>query len=564
MVLKSLCAGLFEMAQRLRGMEEFLMDLAASPAEAAHLLDRVLEVKLAYWRAALAALGDVVDVVAEGDDYGTQQSLLVSPATFRTLFKPRLAELVREMKRGAPEAFVFFHSCGSVRKILPDFIEIGVEALNPVQTTAAGMEPRELKREFGRDIAFWGGGVDTQSVLPHGTPAEVAEDVRRNLDALAEGGGYVFGTVHNIQADVPAENVVAMVEALRAHGAARSRPPTVRRGPRSPEHGRGPVERSGRRPWPRLRFVVAGLLCLASTSNYLDRQALSVLADTVKRDLGFSAADYADITSAFLLSYMVMYLVGGWIVDRIGTRWSFLLFASAWSLVTMAHGLASSVRGFQAARFLLGATQPVNFPAGVRAAAEWFPMRERALAVGVFNAGTALGSTLAVPIVSAVALLAGWRWAFAIVGESGVPLGGGVGPHLPAPEGPPAAGRGRAPPHRRGPRGPGGPAAAAPRPRADEGDLGMCRRARDDRPHHVLPHLLGASLPAAGARVLPRAARGGGLGPVRGLRARKRRRGGGAPRPHGPGPVPRPRAQGLDARGRGLERAGAPGPRPRR
>lgn len=227
-VLKSLSAGLFEMAQRLRGMEEFLMDLAASPAEAAHLLDRVLEVKLAYWRAALGALGDVVDVVAEGDDYGTQQSLLVSPATFRTLFKPRLAALVREMKRGAPEAFVFFHSCGSVRRILPDLIEIGVEALNPVQTTAVGMEPGELKREFGRDIAFWGGGVDTQGVLPHGTPTEVAEDVRRHIDTLAEGGGYVFGTVHNIQADVPAENVVALVEALRAHDTARTgRTPSV-------------------------------------------------------------------------------------------------------------------------------------------------------------------------------------------------------------------------------------------------------------------------------------------------------------------------------------------------
>mgnify|MGYP003504272955 FL=1 len=169
---------------------------------------------------------------------------------------------------------------------------------------------------------------------------------------------------------------------------------------------------------PRLRFVIAGLLCLASASNYLDRQALSVLADTVKRDLGLSAADYADINSAFLLAYMVMYLVGGWIVDRIGTRRSFLLFASAWSLATMAHGLVSSLRGFQGARLLLGATQPVNFPAGVRAVAEWFPMRERALAIGLFNAGTALGSTLAVPIVSAVALLAGWRLAFVIVGYS--------------------------------------------------------------------------------------------------------------------------------------------------
>jgi ACS family hexuronate transporter-like MFS transporter len=117
---------------------------------------------------------------------------------------------------------------------------------------------------------------------------------------------------------------------------------------------------------------------------------------------------------------MVMYLVGGWIVDRIGTRWSFIVFASLWSLATMVHGLASSVREFQAARLLLGATQPVNFPAGVRAAAEWFPMRERAMAIGVFNAGTALGSTLAVPIVSAAALLAGWRWAFAIVGVLGL------------------------------------------------------------------------------------------------------------------------------------------------
>ena len=159
-------------------------------------------------------------------------------------------------------------------------------------------------------------------------------------------------------------------------------------------------------PIRHLRFGVAALLCLASTLNYLDRQTLSVLADTIKRELGLSASDYANITSAFLVSYMVMYLVGGRIVDRIGTRASFLIFASAWSLATMLHGLAGSVRQFQAARLLLGATQPVNFPAGVRAVAEWFPMRERALAVGIFNAGTALGSTLAVPVVSAIALLA--------------------------------------------------------------------------------------------------------------------------------------------------------------
>ncbi|HSB62155.1 MAG TPA: MFS transporter, partial [Vicinamibacteria bacterium] len=168
-----------------------------------------------------------------------------------------------------------------------------------------------------------------------------------------------------------------------------------------------------------LRFRVAALLCLASTVNYLDRQTLSVLAETIQRELGLLATDYADITSAFLVSYTVMYLVGGRIVDLVGTRWSFLVFASAWSLATMAHGLAGTVRQFQAARLLLGATQPVNFPAGVRAVAEWFPMRERALGVGIFNAGTALGSTLAVPLVSAIALLVGWRWTFAVTGGLG-------------------------------------------------------------------------------------------------------------------------------------------------
>jgi uroporphyrinogen decarboxylase len=211
-------------------MEAFLIDLVESPAEAGRLLDRVLEVKLDYWRAALAALGDLVDVVADGDDYGTQQSMLVSPASFRSVFKPRLAELVRAMKRGAPGAFAFFHSCGSVRKILPDLIEIGVDVLNPVQTTAAGMEPVGLKRDFGKDVSFWGGGVDTQGVLPRGTPGEVRDDVRRHVDALAPGGGFVFCTVHNIQADVPPENVVAMVEELRTHA------PTPRLGGGADEH----------------------------------------------------------------------------------------------------------------------------------------------------------------------------------------------------------------------------------------------------------------------------------------------------------------------------------------
>jgi uroporphyrinogen decarboxylase len=104
-----------------------------------------------------------------------------------------------------------------VRPLVPDFIELGVDVLNPIHVTATGMEPAALKRDFGRDLVFWGGGVETQSVLPFGTPQDVKDNVRRNLDALAPGGGYVFNTIHNIQADVPPENIVAMWEALREY-----------------------------------------------------------------------------------------------------------------------------------------------------------------------------------------------------------------------------------------------------------------------------------------------------------------------------------------------------------
>ncbi|MGH9159806.1 MAG: MFS transporter, partial [Vicinamibacteraceae bacterium] len=173
------------------------------------------------------------------------------------------------------------------------------------------------------------------------------------------------------------------------------------------------------RPIPHLRWYVAILLCLASELNYLDRQALSALKVTIQQDLGFSELDYANITTAFLLSYTVMYAVSGRIVDSIGTRLSFMLFVSGWSVASMLHGLAHSVFQFQVMRFLLGVAEPGNFPAGVRAVSEWFPMRERALAVGIFNAGTALGSTLAIPLVSWLALAYGWRPAFFITGTLG-------------------------------------------------------------------------------------------------------------------------------------------------
>jgi uroporphyrinogen decarboxylase len=224
-VCKSLCAGLFEMGQRIRGMSNFLCDLLADPQTAETILDRILDLKKQFWAMVIDEIGDLVDIVAENDDYGTQQSQLISYDTYKTLISPRLRELVRFVKerharkRSAEEpGYFFLHSCGNIRPYLPDFIDMGVDILNPVHITAADMGPEQLKKDFGDDIVFWGGGVETQNILPTATPDEIRQNVRRNVEALMPGGGFVFNTVHNIQAEVPPENIVAMWEALQEYG----------------------------------------------------------------------------------------------------------------------------------------------------------------------------------------------------------------------------------------------------------------------------------------------------------------------------------------------------------
>jgi len=217
-VLKSPCAGILEMTQRLVGMEGCLVAMAQGETAIDTLFDKLLELKLAFWGMALQELADVIDVAAEFDDYGTQTSQLISPRMFRQQLKPRLKILFDTLRRLAPGVKRFFHSCGSIRPLIPDLIEIGVEILNPVHVRAIGMEPVALKRDFGDALVFWGGGVDTQGVLPAGTARQVRDDVRRNVEALAPGGGYIFSPVHNVQADVPPENIVAMLEALREFG----------------------------------------------------------------------------------------------------------------------------------------------------------------------------------------------------------------------------------------------------------------------------------------------------------------------------------------------------------
>lgn len=215
--LAGLCSGILELCAWTRGYEQFYVDLALNPDLVAYMLDRMVEYKKAYWERALAEIGDLVDVVLEADDMAGQQALLFSPDTYRRLIKPRHRQLFSFIKQQAPVK-LFFHSCGAIRPLIGDLIEAGIDILNPVQISAAGMELRELKQEFGRDLVFWGGGVDTQGVLGTGTPEEVKEDVKGNIEALAPGGGFVFAAVHDIQADVPPENIMAMWEAWKTYG----------------------------------------------------------------------------------------------------------------------------------------------------------------------------------------------------------------------------------------------------------------------------------------------------------------------------------------------------------
>lgn len=173
-------------------------------------------------------------------------------------------------------------------------------------------------------------------------------------------------------------------------------------------------------PIKHLRWYVVGMLCLASQLNYIDRQTFSVLAGTIQKEFGLTDRDYGLITSTFLWTYACSYAISGFLVDRFGTRNSFLFFVSGWSVANILHALAKNLSGLIFFRGLLAFMEPANFPAGVKAVAEWFPVRERALAVGIFNSGTAIGNALAVPIVAFLTLQYGWRSAFAFTGALGL------------------------------------------------------------------------------------------------------------------------------------------------
>jgi uroporphyrinogen decarboxylase len=204
---------LFEGGQQLFRMDNYLMRLATEPDLIHRFLERSVDIYRQKLELYLKAVGPYIDIILFSDDYGMQTGPQISPAMFREFFKARHQQLWEYAKELAAVK-VLLHSCGSIVDLLPDLIDAGLDAFNPVQTNTRGMEPARLKAEFGDRIVLWGGGCDTRRVLPHGTPDEIREHVFRNLDILAPGGGFVFQQVHNIQADVPPENIVAMFDAI--------------------------------------------------------------------------------------------------------------------------------------------------------------------------------------------------------------------------------------------------------------------------------------------------------------------------------------------------------------
>lgn len=212
-ILESICAGIFEMCCRIRGTQDFLMDLAINPDLACKLMDKLLELKIRFYEMASKRLGKYVLCIREGDDVAGQESMMMSLNMYRKLIKPRHEKLFKAQKELFPQPFyVFFHSDGQVYDVLPDFIEIGMDILNPVQITGKSLE--DIKREFGDKISFWGGGCDTQKILPFGTAEDVKNDVRQRIEKLSTSGGFIFCPIHNIQADVSPENIMAMYESL--------------------------------------------------------------------------------------------------------------------------------------------------------------------------------------------------------------------------------------------------------------------------------------------------------------------------------------------------------------
>jgi uroporphyrinogen decarboxylase len=206
------CATVFIQCWYLRGLDQILMDLPLSPKLAHALIEKITEFQVEYHQRLLEEVGDFVDILMLADDYGTQSGLMMSQAHFREFFKKPTLQLIELGKRH--DLKIMLHCDGNIRQLIPEFIEMGIDILNPIQNVGPGMDPADLKREFGKDICFHG-GIDTQQVLPCLSPEEIAQEVRRKIETLGKGGGYILSPTHMVQMDVPVENLLKMYEVPR-------------------------------------------------------------------------------------------------------------------------------------------------------------------------------------------------------------------------------------------------------------------------------------------------------------------------------------------------------------
>ncbi|UCB47303.1 MAG: methyltransferase [Spirochaetota bacterium] len=206
---------LFEWGQFLYRTDEFLMNLVSHRKAMEEMLDRLTEIHIENLKPLLKALDPWVQIIQVGDDLGMQSGPMLSPRMYHEIFFPRHRKIYQYIRENS-NIHVFLHSCGEISEFIPDLIEAGVEIINPVQINTTNMDPDKLKREFGKDVVFWGGGVDTQHVLPDESPQKVREQVRRNTEIFMKGGGFVFNQVHNILAGVPPENIIAMYEEVNS------------------------------------------------------------------------------------------------------------------------------------------------------------------------------------------------------------------------------------------------------------------------------------------------------------------------------------------------------------
>ncbi|MCF7972812.1 MAG: uroporphyrinogen decarboxylase family protein [Phycisphaerae bacterium] len=207
----------YEICWYMRGLEQWFMDMLTEPAFCEALIDQTLKFWMDWFRVFLDEVGDVVDVIMIGDDLAAQSGPLFNPEIYRKIVKPRHKQLVQYI-RSRTKAKIWYHTCGACRTYIPDLLDNGIDILNPVQISAANMEPADLKKTFGKELVFWGGGIDAQHVLPNGTPEQICEHVRQNVTAFKPGGGYIFNNVHNIQGGVSPENILALFDAAYEYG----------------------------------------------------------------------------------------------------------------------------------------------------------------------------------------------------------------------------------------------------------------------------------------------------------------------------------------------------------